>query len=114
VALLVQEAEIDLRTRITLVGGLAVPEAGLLVVRCAANAPLVDFAEVRLRFLVPLVSRRLPDLERGRVIGTVVGDVFAAAHFAVSDARADRAAWRQIRHARSQLAHLTRKKAVDR
>src|SRR6185312_2703060 len=111
--LLVKEPEVDLRAGVALIGGLAVPERGLLVVRRSADATLVDFAEIRLSFLVALLGRRLPDLQRRCIVGAVVGDVFAAADLAVGDARSHRPARRQVRHARSELAHLSWQQAVD-
>lgn len=113
-ALLVEEAKVDQRARIALVGGLAIPACRLAEVgRHAADAALVDLADVGLRGSIPLLCGRHPGGEHVVETGTVVQHVLAAAQAAFVGAEFGGAACREISHVGAELAHLARQHAVD-
>src|SRR5690606_1420590 len=70
--LLVRRAEVELRARVALLRGAPIPLDGRLVVRFAAEAALVDFADDGLRLRIAALRSLHPHVQRGAVVRAVV------------------------------------------
>jgi len=108
-----QKTIVELRPRVSLFGGLAIPVRGLGVIRRCTQAFVIDLAHIGLRGLVPGLGERQPDLEGGGVIAAVVGHVLAAADGAIDPRGLDRLAWSHEGHHLSEPADLAREQTID-
>lgn len=106
-------AQVQLRLGIALLGGFFVPLCGGLVVGLRTQTFLENFADGQLRRGVAFLGFRQPDVQGAGVIGTVVGDIFAAADFAIRRGGANRSAGAEIGHLRAEFAYLAGQQAID-
>ena len=111
-AFFVQVTQIDLRAAVALIGRLAEPKCGHGVIRRGAKALGIDLAHHVLRLRIPAHCRIHPHLQRGLIVGAVVGDVFTAANLAIRFRGADGPARAHEAGLRAELANLPRQQAI--
>ncbi len=95
---LIKLSEINLRRRISLIGGFFIPFGGANIVRRPAEPLFIDIADIRLRNHVTLICLFHPHLQGRFVVAPVISNVFAASEPAIERGSPDGTSGSKITH----------------